>query len=277
MGINIITAHQIWELWDSGELEGCNSVVELAPHFLGTVTGRTQCYLEWAKQTFGDCEKTREFERTTFNADGSLKSPKLAQIEFYKLFGLDEYISIDYLDENATYKKDLNDPLDLDRTFDVVAEYGTAEHIFNIGQFFENAYNLLRPGGLSMHLLPVMGQIYHGFYNIHTVLYRSLAAAGLYEIVKFDYLPALPTPMYRTEKTLKMPRIFDIREQEAPQTTFRFYMNDIWQAMTGGYRPSAMVFVVLRKINDQPFHFPQQCNKYWAPKTEASLQTIDTN
>lgn len=271
MGINIIIAHQIWDLWKAGTFSEHKSILELAPQNLATETGRYQCYKEFAREKFGDCEAVRAFERDAFDADG--KTKRTAQRSFYRLFGLTDYASIDYIDETATYRGNLNEPIDLGRQFDVVAEFGTAEHIFNIGQFFANAYNFLRPGGIALHQLPMMGQIHHGFYNIHSVFYQSLAAAGLYELVKLDFTHALDFYIEKMERTRKLPKLYDIRERDAPQTTLRFYLIDIWKALTDKKRVQAAIFAAMRKIDDKPFFFPQQVNKYWVPpSTEAGTR-----
>lgn len=263
MGINIIIAHQIWDLWKAGTFSEHKSILELGPQNLATETGRYQCYKEFAREKFGDCEAVREFERVAFDENG--KPKRTAQRSFYRLFGLTDYASIDYLDETATYRRNLNDAIDLGRQFDVVAEFGTAEHIFNIGQFFANAYNFLRPGGIALHLSPMMGQIHHGFYNIHSVFYRSLAAAGLYELVKLDFSHAFDFYAEKAELTDKMPKLYDIREHDAPQMTLRFYLIDTWKALTDKKRVHAAMFAAMRRIDDKPFFFPQQLNKYWVP------------
>lgn len=44
------------------------------------------------------------------------------------------------------------------RSFDVLTNYGTAEHVNNQFQVFENIHNMTRPGGLIIHSLPPAGQ-----------------------------------------------------------------------------------------------------------------------
>ena len=261
MGLNFIVAQQLWGLWKEGELEGHKSIIELSPHDLGSNAGRRTAFRDFARQKFGDTAAVQEFEDSAFNSDGTVKP--LAHVAFYKLFGLEEYECIDFIDDRATYKLDLNMPVDIGKTFDVVAEYGTAEHIFNIGQFFANAYDLLRPGGIVLHFLPTMGQVYHGFYNIHNVVYRSLVAAELYEPLRLIYIPAVPRQLRQAERRLEMPKVYDISEREAPHTTLRFYLTDMLYALTGQQRQSACVFAALRRKDDKPFRYPQQINKYW--------------
>jgi SAM-dependent methyltransferase len=263
MGTNLIVAERLYELYSGGHLNGLRSVLELGPQGLGVSHNHQDAYKRFARARFGDCEKVRQFEKNAYDENGSLRP--MAQKDFYRLFDIVEYKSVDLLDDNADYIANLNEPFDLDRHFDMVCDFGTSEHVFNIGQTFASAYNLLRPGGIAFYQLPVMGLIHHGLYNIHTDLYYSLAAAGYYEIVKMDFFHNLPSIVFskKIETALKIPSGHDIRNGDAPRMTLRFYLSDIWQALRGQQRTAAIVIVALRKISDKPFIFPQQHNKTW--------------
>ena len=78
-----------------------------------------------------------------------------------------------------------------------MTNFGTTEHVFNIGQSFENIHNLLNVGGLQLHTLPAYGYIDHGFYNIHPCAYLDMAKANEYEIVDFNYIDNINTRMAR--------------------------------------------------------------------------------
>src|SRR5262245_49655545 len=130
-----------------------------------------------------DCDKTIE---TIFNGT----SPKRdAQPAFYSIFGADSYRSIDLTDPRADHAIDLNRPLPQDiGRYDVVTNFGTTEHVFNIGQTFANIHNLLKVGGIQIHTLPAYGYIDHGFYNIHPCVYVDMAGANAYDIVDLFYV-----------------------------------------------------------------------------------------
>lgn len=110
-----------------------------------------------------------------------------AQAPFYKLFGLGPYASIDVADERATYRLDLSEPVEAVPEFDVVTNFGTTEHVFNIGEAFRSIHRLTRPGGISLHCVPCFAFINHGFYNIHPNLFVEMACANEYELVDFSY------------------------------------------------------------------------------------------
>src|SRR5215467_10326298 len=77
-----------------------------------------------------------------------------SQPPFYSLFSLGPYASIDAVDERATYRLDLNLPVKSLPEFDVVTNFGTTEHVFNIGEAFRTIHNLTKPGGVSLHCVP---------------------------------------------------------------------------------------------------------------------------
>jgi hypothetical protein len=141
-----------------------------------------------------DCDQT-----LTAIFDEATARPKPdAQAAFYSIFGADSYRSIDLTDPKADYAADLNYPLP--RSFgryDVVTNFGTTEHVFNIGQSFANIHRLLKVGGVQLHTLPSFGCIDHGFYNIHPCAYVDMARANHYEIVDFLYLDNINVRMAR--------------------------------------------------------------------------------
>ncbi len=133
----------------------------------------------------------------TIFGDG-VKPKADAQLAFYSIFGGNSYRSLDLTDPRADYSFDLNFPMPEEvGKYDVVTNFGTTEHVFNIGQSFENIHNHLKAGGLVLHALPGYGYIDHGFYNIHPCAYLDMAKANEYEIVDFSYCDNINTRMAR--------------------------------------------------------------------------------
>lgn len=106
---------------------------------------------------------------------------------FYRLFfGARNVTAIDFHGTPDSLQMDLNEPLDLDRQFDVTINNGTAEHIFNLGRFFANMHDATKPGGLMVHEGPMInGWIDHGFVNFQPTLFFDMAAANNYQIKCF--------------------------------------------------------------------------------------------
>jgi SAM-dependent methyltransferase len=119
--------------------------------------------------------------------DGEAPRPD-GQDAFYSIFGSTSYASVDLLDKRATYLFDLNNAVPDIGSFDVVTNFGTIEHVFDIGQAFRSLHRLLKPGGVSLHCMPAFAFIDHGFYNIHPIFFIELATANAYDIVDFSYI-----------------------------------------------------------------------------------------
>lgn len=117
--------------------------------------------------------------------------------------------AIDFDGTERALRLDLNDPIDLQRSFDAVLNLGTVEHVFNVAQAFKTIHNHTAPGGLMMHGLPFAGWVDHGFYNFNPTFYWDLAAANRYTIVAAVYTELNPlrlVPLTSRERILEMAR-----------------------------------------------------------------------
>ncbi len=85
---------------------------------------------------------------------------------FYRIF-LDygKIVAIDLNGMPAAHKLDLNHPVDLGQQFDVLINTGTAEHVFNVFQFFKTSHDITAPGGIMIHTMPFRGWLDHGFFQ----------------------------------------------------------------------------------------------------------------
>lgn len=107
---------------------------------------------------------------------------------FYKLiFDYSSISAIDLHGTEAAYKFNLNQPIEMNRQFDITINFGTAEHVFNTYQFFKTVHDLTFPGGLMLHSLPFTGWYDHGFYNFQPTFYWDLARANSYELIALIY------------------------------------------------------------------------------------------
>ena len=110
----------------------------------------------------------------------------LAKIFYGTFFGTETTTAIDFHGTEQCLQMNLNQPIDLDEQFDVTINNGTAEHIFNIGQFFSTMHDKTLPGGLMIHEGPMInGWVDHGFVNFQPTLFFDMAAANGYEILLF--------------------------------------------------------------------------------------------
>ena len=108
---------------------------------------------------------------------------ELAGLFFTGIVGASSYAAIDPGTPGSRYKFDLNFPVPIAESFDVVCNFGTAEHIFNIAQLFMTVHDRCKTGGLMVHSGPFTGWPDHGFYSIHPTTYFDVARENGYAIV----------------------------------------------------------------------------------------------
>jgi hypothetical protein len=168
--------------------------------------------------------------------DSPQQSWDLAKI-FYAIF-LDcrSLAAIDFHGTPAAMKIDLNHPVALKERYDIVINGGTAEHVFNVWQFFKTCHELTRAGGLMVHSSPFRGWLEHGFYNFNPTFFWDLAQANGYEVVSMLYSeidPAKVVLLPEREKIVEMAR-------------------------AGELGANAMLYAVYRKPAEKEFAIPQQ-------------------
>jgi hypothetical protein len=66
--------------------------------------------------------------------------------------------------------------------FDTVLDYGTSEHVFNVGQALVNAWNMLNETGAYIFDLPVTGWASHGLYQFSPNFFHSLGQTGFFKL-----------------------------------------------------------------------------------------------
>jgi len=118
----------------------------------------------------------------------SLKDEKyvafaVAKLWYKTLLDYSRIVSVDFSGTPDALKRDLNRPLPIEETFDIVVNSGTIEHCFDQLQCFVTAHERTRPGGLMIHACPISGWKDHSLFLHTPLLYRCLAEANGYEVV----------------------------------------------------------------------------------------------
>lgn len=87
--------------------------------------------------------------------------------------------------ENADIIFDLNEdlPEELFEKFDYVINSGTLEHVFDVAKAMRNISDMVRPGGVIVHIVPFGGLANHGFYSFSPTFFQDY-----YETNGFDIL-----------------------------------------------------------------------------------------
>jgi hypothetical protein len=210
--------------------------------------GEAEWYGDVSTETLSDSiesyvleESSREelHQRLTDTICGNsrYKSWDLAKI-FYKAFlDYDKLIAIDFNGTPDARPIDLNYPVTLGEQFDIVLNAGTAEHVFNIFQFFKSTHELTKPGGLMVHVMPFRGWLEHGFYSFNPTFYWDLASANDYTIRILAYTELSP------------PKLIQLMHRE----------KIIELARDGSMGENANLYAVMQKgADERPFKIPMQ-------------------
>ena len=98
-----------------------------------------------------------------------------------KYFHAKEVVSIDKTDyEGATFMMDLNSAIPellsdkLKNTFDLVIDFGTLEHLYNVPQALFSISSICKENADIIHCLPANGWVGHGFYQFSPELFFSV-------------------------------------------------------------------------------------------------------
>ena len=102
----------------------------------------------------------------------------------YEFFGMSSYTCIDLNGEHGALKIDLNTAVWTGKTFDLVTNHGTSEHVFNQLNCFRFIHDLTKPGGLMIHIVPCVGYERHGFFRSDELLFEGLQTANGYGKVR---------------------------------------------------------------------------------------------
>jgi len=163
----------------------------------------------------------------------------LARVLYRVVFDCTTYRAIDLNGTEAAWRYDLNRPLPVSETFDVVTNFGTSEHVFDQAQLFRSIHALARPGGFMLHAVPHQGGPDHGFYNYHPTFFHDLAAANAYRLVM----------MVLMSGDAERDRLDSIKERDSYASLLA--KNEI-------SRDSGLFVALMRSFEDRPFELPMQ-------------------
>lgn len=115
---------------------------------------------------------------------------RVPSVKLYKSLGCERYEAIDG-NQAGTILHDLNLPLPKDiGTFDLVTDFGTGEHIFDQVQVWRTIHNLTKIGGYIGIIRPEQGYKGHCFYRTDECVFRDVAAANNYKLLKLERITA---------------------------------------------------------------------------------------
>lgn len=200
MTISCLMVHWFERLAHRGIITPGSRMLEFGPQDVSTPREVVEAI---ANRLYGPDEGERRIS-AIFDGPGARRD---CQRNFYGLFGVSSYRSLDPFDDRADYRYDLGRFVPVFGRYDIITNFGTAEHVFNIANVFGTAHRLLSDGGLLLNVLPAYGDIDHGFFNVHPVLFRTMAQHSGYEICDFQYIDDIA---WRTDEQCASPQnVFD--------------------------------------------------------------------
>ncbi len=257
MGLSYIMIEWIEALHRQGCFDGKQSILELGPQ---DIVGVTPDDIHRFAQSVTRREHARaDIEQRFF--DNGQQRWWTAIRDLYALLGLNDYHAADMDDERADFAIDLNQPVALGRTFDVITDFGTIEHVFNIGAAVKFIHDHLAVGGIALHVLPTRGDYNHGFFNIHSTFYLDLCSANGYELVDFKFLPGFSRQSLFRHKADPdgRPTILSLGALHGSDDyRERDFARAALAAAPGDTVLNDYIFAALRKVRDADFVYPMQ-------------------
>lgn len=125
-------------------------------------------------------DEVKEFLTAFGRSDLTKDIRQLTQSKYFEeilsaVFGAKELDSIDASSyEGASIIHSLNEPLETDKRFTAIMDFGCLEHVFNFPVAIDNLINLCEVNGHILHYLPANNCCGHGFYQFSPELFFSL-------------------------------------------------------------------------------------------------------
>ena len=236
MGLGIAVIQNLLELKKLGFLKNINNVIEL---------GSQELYLqasdlkELVKSANLDVDQINNIK----NIDNWPKKPWSSSKEFYDFLGIKSYQSIDLNGEHNAINHDLNLPF-LDKqkfnSFDLVTDFGTAKHTFNISECYKLMHNLAKKDSLLIYT----GQTLRGSgnYLIDKRLFETIALANNYKIIYSSYIIHLNAfTENQSEKQFHIP-----------------LSKDLFEAIDHKSIRNINIYMVFQKQNNEEFKIPYE-------------------
>ena len=182
MGLVLTSVQNLLELRDLGFFKNSNSVCEMGSQELMLKKNDLKSLFECAGI------KTDLVDQYP-DIDNWPNHPRCSSKNLFKTLGLNEYQSIDINSEHGAIGHDLNNPFEdvsMFNKFDLVTDFGTCSHIFNIPECYKTMHKLVKTGGLIIVQQQIMKG--SGYFFLDTPILHAMAAANNYKIISTNYI-----------------------------------------------------------------------------------------
>jgi hypothetical protein len=244
VGLGIASVQNILELHNLGYLKNSNSVIEIGSQELHLKKEDLKELFEYAGLKSDLIDEYPNINNWPF-------SPRTSSKHFYKTLGIKEYQSIDISGLLDAIPHDLNKPFE-DRSkfnsFDIVTDYGSCEHVFNVAECYRAMHNLTKPGGYII----VAQQTFKGnsYFKFDESFFEGIAAANGYKIIFNSYVI---TPGDKTKSG-------SLYQFHIPRNQKLLNVLDYSKLNTTERVTEIGIYGVLQKIKEDEFKMPYQNN-----------------
>lgn len=147
-------------------------------------------------------------------------------------FGATNVTTLDYFDDRADIKHDMNEalPAELAQTYNTVIDIGSMEHVFDPCQCIKNLISLVQRGGHLVLVGPCYGYYKHGFHTFNPEWFLGVLSSNGFEIVYRKYSSQ---DGIEVENPLSAPDclIWIVARYESPVEEFRIPQQGEWEEL----------------------------------------------
>ncbi len=242
MGIGISSIQNLLELYDLGYLKEANSILEIGSQEVHVNYKDLIHISKIAGISENEIENIPNVKNWPFSPRGSSRF-------FYEILGIKEYTSIDINGEYNSIPHDLNEPFNDKSKFnkyDIVTDYGSCEHVFNVGECYKTLHNLLKPGGLMIIDQALLKG--NGYFKFDETFIEGIATANSYKILYNSYV--ISTGSKTENGTWKQFHI--------PRNAELLNVLDFSKLKKISSQHNIGIYAVMQKIKDEEFKVPYE-------------------
>jgi SAM-dependent methyltransferase len=168
---------------------------------------------------------------------------------FWETLGF-AYAAVEYAGHRDAIALDLNKdsvPHKLKRSFDIVINTGTTEHVADQANAFQIIHDLTAPGGLMFHDVPAGGMMTHGFFGYNMQFFFMLCRDNNYEVVDLGLVYCGSAKIHS-----------DILASNAQFSRMATHFDPYYSLPIGTefMVPNFMIRAIIRKVIDQHYITP---------------------
>lgn len=182
MGIGIASVQNLLELHNLRLLKNSKSVLEIGSQELHLKKADLEELIKIAGLDSKLLENIPNIKNWPFG-------PRASSKYLYEILGIKDYQSIDMNGKHGAIIHDLNKPFnDTSKfnKFDIVTDFGSCEHVFNISECYKTLHNLVKPGGYLIVDQAILKG--NGYFKFDESFFEGIAAANNYKIIFSSYV-----------------------------------------------------------------------------------------